>query len=340
MIRRIIVVLLSLALSLLVAEIGLRNLRPVGFRAVPVIESEDVWRQLLHQASAIDGLAYELAPNKTGFAKGTTVTTNSHGMRGPELLADGPDLFRVAVVGDSFAFGFGVAAEQTFAAVLTRELRRSGLPGWRYEVLNFGVGGYSSRDEALVLQHRVLPLHPDVVIVAYALNDPEIEPIQPLHAYYATTHWWQHLHLARLIAATRWQHKLDRFGDGDYYQYLHAEPRSWQSVIDAFAEMSRATRETRTPLILAILTGGRHNDWKHYPYRALHEQIGTAAAEQHMTVADTLPFMSRFAPQVTRISRHDDHFSPKGHMVVARALYLSLAKLGTLPKVPADEKSR
>ena len=48
-----------------------------------------------------------------------TVRTNALGLRGgPSAAKKARDTYRVLVIGDSFAFGFGVEDDQTFAAVL------------------------------------------------------------------------------------------------------------------------------------------------------------------------------------------------------------------------------
>lgn len=71
---------------------------------------------------------------------------------------------RIAVLGDSYVFGHGVEEEETFTARM-RELR----PDW--EVLNFGVTGYSTDQELLLLENVVLPLEPDLVLVCLYRND-------------------------------------------------------------------------------------------------------------------------------------------------------------------------
>jgi hypothetical protein len=67
--------------------------------------------------------------------------------------------------------------------------------GPTFEVLNMGVGGYSTADEALILEYKAMPLRPRLVLVQYFLNDPDTDPAQPLPAFFHETRWWQHSHL-------------------------------------------------------------------------------------------------------------------------------------------------
>ncbi len=103
-----------------------------------------------------------------------------------------PGTYRIVVIGDSVAAGWGV--EETadlFAPRLERllnekrgnELRgggggdgsEDGTTGYegpnRFEVLNFAVTGYNTAQQVETLASRGLAFDPDLVIVAYCLND-------------------------------------------------------------------------------------------------------------------------------------------------------------------------
>jgi hypothetical protein len=101
-----------------------------------------------------------------------TVRTNALGFRGgPAQARKQPGSFRILVVGDSFAFGFGVEDDETFSAVLARTLAPP--PGFaRVEVLNAGVAGWSADQYWLFLESRGFALAPDLVLLAPTENDP------------------------------------------------------------------------------------------------------------------------------------------------------------------------
>ena len=54
--------------------------------------------------------------------------------------------------------------DETYPAVLEELLRQVVPDGRPVEVLNYGVAGYSTRDEALQYQHRGVGWEPDVVV--------------------------------------------------------------------------------------------------------------------------------------------------------------------------------
>jgi hypothetical protein len=70
---------------------------------------------------------------------------------------------RMVAVGDSFVFGWGVEAEESFAALL------AGAAGG--ELVNLGVAGYGVDQQLLMLRERGLPLRPGLVLVGLHLPD-------------------------------------------------------------------------------------------------------------------------------------------------------------------------
>ncbi len=94
-------------------------------------------------------------------------SSNSAGFRGTREYAPAPaaGVVRVAAVGDSITFGYGVADDETYPHLLGERLG----PG--FEVLNAGVPGHDSTRTLWDLQNRVLPMQPGVVIVCTGVNE-------------------------------------------------------------------------------------------------------------------------------------------------------------------------
>jgi hypothetical protein len=95
----------------------------------------------------------------------THISVNSQGYRGPDWPEPAPERSEILVVGDSQVFGLGVDDDQTFSAVLARQLDRT--------VLNAGVPTYGP-PEYLATTRELLAERPigTVVYVINFLNDP------------------------------------------------------------------------------------------------------------------------------------------------------------------------
>lgn len=77
--------------------------------------------------------------------------------------------FRIAVLGDSYVEAMQNNFEDAFFRKLESKLKEAGK---NVEVLSFGVGGFGTAQELLLLRDYALKYHPDLVIVSFfSLND-------------------------------------------------------------------------------------------------------------------------------------------------------------------------
>jgi lysophospholipase L1-like esterase len=181
--------LISLLFGLILAEglvrvadaVGLVDLAP-GLAELPPSEDEVVQLagdeplyvgdETLHHRMAADWSGF--FPDEIVQAVGRApapIRTNSLGLRSPEIALARPDgTFRILVLGDSVAFGWGLRGEDTFASHLA-SLLATVFPEQRFEVINAGVSGYGTWQELRWLKETGLGLDPDVVIVQAHLND-------------------------------------------------------------------------------------------------------------------------------------------------------------------------
>lgn len=96
------------------------------------------------------------------------LTVNRWGMRDRETPQAKPaGTYRIALLGPSHVMGSGVADGETFADLLEERLNQAAGPASavRYEVLNFGVAGYSLLQQLAMLDDRVFAFEPDAVFV-------------------------------------------------------------------------------------------------------------------------------------------------------------------------------
>jgi hypothetical protein len=99
------------------------------------------------------------------------VCTNGHGLREREVECGPTDATRILVLGDSFAFGAGVEAEQALPRQIETVLR-SRMPEQEWEVINAGVPGYGTDQELALLDEIGALYAPDIVVLAlFAGND-------------------------------------------------------------------------------------------------------------------------------------------------------------------------
>jgi lysophospholipase L1-like esterase len=147
-------------LALAILEVGIRLAGPPapGLRGLHELRPDRPW-------------LYGLRPHAVTSVGGIRYAVNGDGFRDHEYArAKAGGAFRVVVLGDSIAFGWGVPLEETFPKILETRLRT--LAGGRpIEVLNLAVSGYNPYTEAELFRDVGVRYQPDLVLVQFCIND-------------------------------------------------------------------------------------------------------------------------------------------------------------------------
>lgn len=158
-----------LVVAAVLATLGLAEL---AVRLVVPPSASQVLRGL-HRATPDRPWLYEMVPGvrRVDPASGVAYAVNAQGFRDRDLARAKPaGTFRIALIGDSVSFGYGVDLESTFARQLESHLTATGGTP-RFEVLNLGVSGYNPYTESELLRGVALGYAPDLVLVQFCIND-------------------------------------------------------------------------------------------------------------------------------------------------------------------------
>jgi len=134
-------------------------LRVVGFSA-------PIWYRPDSQVGAV------LRPGVEAWFEGegrAYVRISSAGLRDREHSIEKPkDVYRLAVLGDSYSEAMQVDVKDAFWSVLEDKLTRCAYqPGKRIEVINFGVSGFGTAQEYLMLESAAMRYRPDLVLLQF-----------------------------------------------------------------------------------------------------------------------------------------------------------------------------
>jgi lysophospholipase L1-like esterase len=295
--RSLLALILGSIIALVAAELGYRSLRAskLGPTTNPAYVTHDA------------DLGWGYRPGTSARHRSeefdTEVSINSRGFRGKEWPSKSSERPRVLVLGDSFAFGWGVEAEETFAARLA-ELE----PQW--DVFNAGVSGYGTDQELLLLRRLRPELEPDLVVCLFCPNDL-FESSGPVaygrhKPYFALTSSGPQLrgspvpqpllqrvsHLWRAIVKHRWEQTRTERAD--------QHTRDWELVRALYIEMLREL--DGVPLLVL----------------SENSQLERLAERSSLHHLDLRPVLSALGEQARYPM--DGHFTPAGHEVIAREL--------------------
>jgi len=188
--------LAGLFMGVIIGEVGLRAAKIEGYPKIG--DFVDSGPTGFHTSDP--NLGWKLKPGASGGWNGegaSFVQVNSEGLRDREhTKAKPPNTWRVAVLGDSFTEAIHVPVEQTFWSKLERKLGNCQAVKGRknVEVINFGVQGYGTAQQLIVLRKKVWDYSPDIVILAFFIgndvinNSPKLEydRYRPFFAYDAS----------------------------------------------------------------------------------------------------------------------------------------------------------
>ncbi len=159
--KKLLLIFMGLVFGLVIMEVGLRVIGytyPIWYRPDP-------------------DLGYALVPSVQGWytREGQSyVRVNSDGLRDREHSRQKPaNTVRIAILGDSFSEAMHVPQEDTFWWLMERKLKECPqFAGKNLEVINFGVSGYGTAQELIMLRKRVWDYQPDIVLLAFlTFND-------------------------------------------------------------------------------------------------------------------------------------------------------------------------
>ncbi|MEP0841272.1 MAG: hypothetical protein HRF43_01015, partial [Phycisphaerae bacterium] len=279
------------------------------------------WKRL-EETSALtpsgDFRLNELVPSRRTEVNGFALTTNRWGMRDRDYEQAKPaGTFRIALLGASTAMGWGVEDDETFENLLEDRLNRQPPPGSpcrRFEVLNFGVNGYSAICDLVTLERKVLAFEPDAVMVMAN----------------ATDEYWAKQRLAKSIRA----------GVAPPYEYLrqvvertgiHAKTTEQAALVRlnkyggelvswAYRETARRSRTAGAVPIWFLIPRVIDGESK----RAAVERLTRMAVDGEYVVIDLAGIYQGYSASELVLAPWDAHPNAKGHALVADALYRSL----------------
>lgn len=252
---------------------------------------------------------------------------NEDGFRGPRLPRERtPGLARIACVGDSHTFGWGVGDEECWPAVLARELQPT-------EVLNAGVNGYDAEQEARFLELEVLGWKPDLVLWQFFLNDAGMRdmPLESgqeagwlLRVAYpgrggfvgaARAHW----RTLDLVLDRLWRRgALQLFGDARNV-YYREDAEGWRRFREALLG-ARDAAEAAGARFAVVLMPYLHGERGALSGSAAHAFVARFCRAEGIPVLDLDPVLGAFDPQELRVHPSEYHAGARAHALAGRAV--------------------
>lgn len=298
----------------------------------------------LYMKSSDPELRFCHRPNRASSHAYQHALTNAQGILRPQdvSLTAAKGTFRIGLVGDSLAASVHLPHEQRFATLLEASLAKDDrLQATDVEVLNFGVSGYSSTQEARLVETTVMTFGPDLLLVQYCLNDPGISK--------TPNRWFfdvppPRIHLVEVvsrklgISAHPFTMKFvpsrgPGHEDDDYWTPLYAPGSdSWKSVVRSFERIAAAATAGDVPVVLVVFPLFLDDSYPEGVSIPFHEQVGDLGLLHRWTVLDLSDTFAAY-PVEDMSTRQPNglpdiyHPSASASVIAARSIHESVMRV-------------
>lgn len=344
----------STALALLVAE-GAYRWSLGGPAEQP--RGDDGWRarykrmnETIYRRSADPELVYEPRPKSVVEMEYGPAGFNSAGMRDDREYQQQPagSTPRIALLGDSLVWGEFLSLDSS----LGRQLEGTLAPG-EQEVLNFGVSGYDTAQEARWYEKAVRPYQPEVLVLVYCMNDMMImsgpynryandeerrrkeeqdrmfDRVAPVRreTLDQVNRRDEEASIFRLLARGRSLFRRLAFDRRyvDEYTVVAEDEARVAATVEAIERLGAAAQgdEVRALLVISPVL----ESWDHYHWSDIHRQVGEAGRAAGFEVVDPLPdWRQRQDPSRLRFPGDNLHYNPRGTALLARTIAEALGR--------------
>jgi len=322
----------SILLVLAFLEVAFRVFNPLGISYYPETA------RYMDTLVLAGGVGYRNQPNLHGTFWGAPVSINSLGLRDREIsLAPLPNEFRILVMGDSWPFGIGVRADQSLSYLLERMIAEDARENIPIRTIDMGVPSYNTEAELAQFQSLGCKLHPNLVVLLFAIND--IEP--KMWIFNKRRHWyvnWAQRSYVACVAFSTVRSTMDRAAarggqqkggsdtTGMYALYKPNEPR-WLAIDNSMAELNRECRAEGVPFVVFSEAG---------PATPPGKLLASLGRRETFPVVPLSPIADprwRGRAVDLRNSPTDGHPNVEGNRADATLIYENLRRLGLLDSV-------
>lgn len=244
------------------------------------------------------------------------------------------DIFRIVVVGDSFAFGFNNFFDDAFPKRLERLLNLN-QEQTKVEVLNFGTPGFSTRKELPSVKWAVEDFHADLVILQITLNDPEISSPrlhrgseeklfqEGIYKYFRSL-----AYVKKLIENTR---SFSSYTD--YFSNLYRDPKTLSNFTNSVAAAATTCKKAGVPMYSVVFPLFAMPLDDKYPFFEAHNIIHDTLKKNdisYLDLFDTYKGMS--TNRLEADPGKDPHPSELAHRIASEAILIDLAAKKLVPE--------
>lgn len=287
------------------------------------------------------------APLRTGRRDRQPI--NALGYRDLERVQPKPaGVRRLVCLGDSFTWGVGILWDDAWPQRVERALSRE--RGERWEAVNLAEPGMNAVEQVSRLESEGFGYGPDVVVLAWVLNDSEDEDAAEARRArdWAADERSQPGALDALagrsalvgLVRARVHATLENRRRIAGYRSMYADDYpGWIAARKALLALGGACRARGVPLLLVIFPLFANPLDARYPFAEIHAKVAQAAGEAGARVVDLLPHYRTVDWRLLVVDgAADEHPNEIAHRIAGQAIARAMDEL--VPRPPRPPTAR
>lgn len=231
--------------------------------------------------------------------------------------------FRILALGDSFTEGQELRHDGTWPKLTEQELHRL---GWEdVEILNGGRLDTDTKEQLEILRTRGLKYNPDLVIVAFLLNDCSeicatcgIRDLMQKHSQLRSKKKPHSSALLSFLQQTFLRNHITRETIEEYKIPYSTENPLYQECTKAFEDMKQLADERGFPLVVVLYPILYKLD--DYPFSEIHKHMLSFFESIHVPAYDLLPYLAGHRDTDLWLQQYDSHPNRTANQLVSKGI--------------------
>ncbi|MDD5084673.1 MAG: SGNH/GDSL hydrolase family protein [Candidatus Omnitrophica bacterium] len=231
---------------------------------------------------------------KEGQEATWTYTTNADGYRGRDVAHQKEKgIKRIVFLGDSYTFGWGVNDDEIYTERFKALWEKDN--NFNVEVINLAVPGYNTVHECEMLRRKIDLFNPDIVVLAYVVNDaePQMNVPRSPKAAYRFAYLWSYESLKDFLnkkfpKKCHFKVNIERYED--YLVGFEPGNPKWKESKKALRDIVSICKKRGIIVVVAILPDVTQRLDDSYRWRRIHDCVSEWCHEFNIDSIDLLPY--------------------------------------------------